>query len=248
MPTRRTPPKPATMQNTIAIATQTERQALDDELEHFAEAIEGSFDPRAKQLEGIAVGFDDAIRKAQANEELNDLGRQRARDKVARDALTQITALETESLRGWRTIGDQLRAELTQPEPAPTDPTVVLRTELRAREIRDQVRGLDPLVRDLLYETTTDPAVIAALDTAPPALHRREEPGGFKSVTFEPLVSPDVKTRVAQARAEARKPEVAAKLAELAQLDAAFRGMFNAARQYAQRYVASEPARAAQKK
>ena len=79
------------------------------------------------------------------------------------------------------------------------------------REIRDQLRGLSADERLSVYRTTSDPLVLAAIETAAPTLNDQRK-------RFEPFVDPAEIETAQRARAEAADPAAATTLRELRDL------------------------------
>ena len=85
----------------------------------------------------------------------------------------------------------------------PTDLAERLAYEFRLREIRDDLRTVDPLERDAIYASSTDPMIIDAVETAPPVLVKAAD--GFRR--FVPSVDQERVAAVKIARAHAIDPE-----------------------------------------
>lgn len=120
----------------------------------------------------IAQAFDRAVEQAGADETLSAQGRQAAIAQAGRAAVVALDgwrAAQVAPLAGRR---EGLERGLLQAQGPPTDPTARLTLELQRQEIRGTLRGLDALEREALYASTQDPAILDALESAPPAVFR----------------------------------------------------------------------------
>jgi hypothetical protein len=136
-------------------------------------------------------------------------------------ALVKLAAKTMEGLKVFDGRAANIRSQATTIERAmfqkaahkrPTDIGERLSYELRQREIRDDLRRLDPIERLNAYLGATDPEVIDAFETAPPALVKvdRNSP-----LALRPFLDPERVAAVKIERARSKAPEQAAEMEEL---------------------------------
>jgi len=188
-----------------------------------APAREADADRKLTDLLGISTACKTALDQNKVDPNLSAQGRRNAAEPIARRALQQLADWEAANPDK---ISDQIRTlwervlGIAAIKP-PTDVAERIAYELRAREVRDQVRKLDSTTRLLLYFSATDPEVIAAFEDAPLTLdhERRDEPP-----KLVPFIDPDrVRTSMIE-RARAADPEAAAEMKALAVVRDAFDG------------------------
>ena len=157
----------------------------------------------------VAESFGDELRAAAEDRTLTPEGRLLRTQKAKAAALAALDAVE----QGAKPKQLADRADAIQKallaKAVPVIPKDVPQETLRG--ITDQLRTLSADERLNVYRTTTDPLVLAAIETAAPTLdekHRR----------FEPFVDPAEITTAQRARAEAADPAAATTLRELRDL------------------------------
>ena len=146
-------------------------------------------DDLTKQLNVVvsaAETFNAELAVVAADVKLTEEGRGEASRKVAAAALATLQAIENTTLQTLanRTVSLEQTLLTKAISPAPKDPAERLAYELRLQEIRDQLRQLPASERLNAYRTTTDPMMLAAIESAPVTLSetRPGEPasGGFR--------------------------------------------------------------------
>src|SRR6185503_10214684 len=110
--------------------------------------------------EALAI-LQEFSRSADANRvdgDLSEKGIARANERAARVAQQKIADFERQRLSGNRELQARIgRAMSASAAPKrPTDPAERISYEMRQREIRDELRRLEPLQRLNVYLTTTD--------------------------------------------------------------------------------------------
>ena len=125
-----------------------------------------SLEDRVEELDGILGRFQSAVESAESGGRLTPVGIQELRGVAAEKARAEL-----ENVRQAKaTVTDQIQRiqnNMSLPTPAESDPTL---RYLRAREIRDHLRQLDPLKVRSLYENAilqNDVELIAAIEGAP---------------------------------------------------------------------------------
>ncbi len=158
--------------------------------------------------------FNANLAAAQANRDLSPEGRAAACGRVAASALATLAAVEGTTIKTLAERAASLEQALLAKTSykAPTDPVDALRHELRLQEIRDQLRALPQAERANVYRTTTDPIIIAAIDTATPTLSAPRPDGSRR---LEAFIDPAERTAAALARAEAADPIASRTLSEV---------------------------------
>lgn len=185
----------------------------------FVETI-GGLKPAALKLERDYV----ALPKGFINEQLKD-----ETTKWGRRGLETVAPLEARATR-IRAQSASIAAEaLGAIAPArPTDPADRLTYELRQREIRDSMRGLDPLERLAIYNTTTDPEVLEAIETAPPVVTAGDSD---RLPRLQSFVDPARVAAVRLERVRAKAPEAVAQIEDLNALAEMFEATVNGVKQ-----------------
>jgi hypothetical protein len=175
-------------------------------------------DKKLSALLDAQMACNDALDATKINPDLSPDGRRKAGLAVGTSLLTKANT--------WKAvpgaIADRLKSlwstalGIAALKP-PTDPAERLAFELRQREIRDELRPLDPLQRLLIYFSTNDPEVLAAIETAPPTL--TSDPRDPREVPkLAPFIDPErVRTAMLE-RVRASDPELAAEMQALAVL------------------------------
>lgn len=137
---------------------------------------------------------------------------------AALDNIDLETKKVTDRLTG---LEKALRAKVAAALPKGVDPELL-------REVRDDLRQLSRAERLNLYRsTTTDPLVLAAIESAPPTLGDRRSDGSRR---VEPFVDPEGFATAQMERAEALDPATATTMHELRQLAEVYRLSVNSVR------------------
>jgi hypothetical protein len=187
-----------------------------------------------ENLEGlttIAATFETARAGIARDPELTPLGREKATAKAARDAFQKLAAWEAANVTSLtdRRIAPAEALVLGRSEvKRPSDPGERIAYELRVHSLREELRQLDPLAREAIYLSATDPLVVDACETSPPVVVRG--PNGTLP-QLVPFVSEERRAAQAIARARAAAPEaVVAELEELVALRSIYTGQLAAIR------------------
>lgn len=164
------------------------------------------------------------------NPDLSAEGRRKASEGFVRSALASLGSWEDANPKAlaarMKTTYDAVVA--AEAKPLPSDPAERLAFELRAREIRDSLRSLDPTSRLVLYYDATDPEVISALELAPPlaqVLRAGEAPTWSAFIDEEQVRSAKIE-RVARFN-----PEAAAECEALEAVHSVYQSALDTARQ-----------------
>ncbi|HXA95525.1 MAG TPA: hypothetical protein VN323_08190 [Candidatus Dormibacteraeota bacterium] len=185
------------------------------QLEKHAPAYAANAKVRLTALEGIHANCKSGLDQNKVNPDLSPEGRFKAALAMARPTVQQVAdwraANPDKVSQQIRTMWERvLGIAATKP---PTDVGERLAHELRAREIRDQVRALDPLQRLSIYFASTDPEVIAAFEDGPPTLDHGNRGDPPKLAAF--IDADQVRAAMVE-RARAADPEAAAQMQALA--------------------------------
>lgn len=143
--------------------------------------------------------------------------------KATKAALAALEAIEPETKKLMdraTSVEKALRAKVATVLPKAVDPDIL-------REVRDGLRQLPRAERLNLYRTTTDPLLLAAIESAPPTLG---DPRADGSRRVEPFVDPEEFAAAQMERAEALDPAAATTMHELRQLAEVFRLSVNSVR------------------
>jgi hypothetical protein len=177
--------------------------------------------------EGIAATLNDIIGIAnQYNEDaaanLNDVnfspqGRAVAVSRTAQLALAKLNTVEQTTIKHLSERAAVLETGLLGKATftPPTDPAERISHELRMQEIRSQLREVPASERLSIYLTTSDPLVLAAIDSAPMTLSEKRPDGSRR---LEPFIDPAQRTAAVLARAERADPETIRTLREVQSL------------------------------
>ena len=188
-----------------------------------AEQYRASFDERVDELSAVVELLNRAAAAAAADRNLSADGAASVKAKAAADAIAAIDrwVMPAAQLDGRVQAGTAALLAKTAGVP-PTDPAERLAFEMRAREIRDEWRRLDPLQRDALYRGTDDAATIDALESAPPVLvHSATDAVPM----LRPFVSPELVAARRLERARAADPARATELENIGNLADAIRAI-----------------------
>lgn len=157
----------------------------------------------------VAASFVDELRAASEDRTLTPEGRALRREKAKTAALAALASLEeTAQTKKLTERADAIEKALLA-KAVPVLPKDL--PEEALREIRDQFRGLSADERLAVYRTTSDPLVLAAMETASPTLNAQRR-------RFEPFIDPAELAAAQRARAEAADPAAATTLRELRDL------------------------------
>jgi len=164
-------------------------------------------------LHAVAAAFNGEVAASDRDVNLTPQGRTAASGKTSASALAQLKTIETTTIKTLTdratSIKQSLRARATYSPP--TNPAERMAHEQQLREIRDQLRGLSAAERLNAYRSTTDPLVLAAIETAPMTLSENR-------LRFEPFVDPAEVAEAVMARAETADPASANTLREIRSL------------------------------
>lgn len=155
--------------------------------------------------------FDKAVNAAEKNPNLSAEGKHDAVQQAARAALASLDTFTRNNIDVLKMRIANVERRVVPAFVESTDPTERLIIELRRQEIRGQLRGLDPLEREVVYLGASE-AIRDAMETGPPTLIREQPDGPARLV---PFVSSE---RVAERRladAEAINPERFGELRDL---------------------------------
>jgi hypothetical protein len=164
-----------------------------------------------------AASFNAELDAADLDTTLAPQGRAVRSGKASASALAQLDAVmgEATTLHDRATALDTtLRAKAAYV--APTGAAERIAYESQLREIRDSLRGLSADERLHVYRSSTDPLVIAAVETAPHVLNANRN-------RLEPFIDPAEVATAVMARAEAADPASATTLREVRSLAEVYR-------------------------
>lgn len=165
-----------------------------------------------------AASFNEALSSAHADTKLTPEGRAASAAKIAAAVLEELGVAETTTLKPLvdraAAIEQSLRARAAYTPP--TNAAERSAQEQQLREIRDALRGLSASERLNVYRSTTDPLVLAAIETAPMTLSENRS-------RLEPFIDPAERAAAMLARAEAADPTSATTLRELQSLAEVYR-------------------------
>lgn len=148
---------------------------------------------------------------------LSAKGRVAGKARVAVAALAKLSEVEATTIGNLTNRAASIERALlgVAAIAAPSDPAERLSYEMRLQEIRSELRELPSGERLTVYLTTSDPLVIAALETAPMTLSARR-PNGSRGL--ESFIDPEQRTAAVLARAERADPAAVNTLRELQSL------------------------------
>ena len=176
----------------------------------------------------VAVAHDDGVAAALADRDLTDQGRAKAIRKLKQASLAKLERFE-DTVAALRARAAEMEAEVSKRVvfAKPTDPAERLAFELRQRETRDALRGLDAVERLNAYYATTDREVREALESAPPILGR---PKKNAPPVLEPFIDPETVQAVRTARIREAAPEVVAEAEAIGHLAGLYVGLISEVR------------------
>jgi hypothetical protein len=168
----------------------------------------------------VAESFVEELRATSEDRTLTPQGRALRTEKARASALAALASVEetaqTKKLNERVDAIDKAllaKAVLVVPKDAASE----------VQAIRDQLRQLPHDERLAIYRTTSDPLVLAAIETASPTLNDQRR-------RFEPFVDPAEIATAQRARAEATDPAAATTLRELRNLADVHRRAINIVR------------------
>lgn len=173
-----------------------------------------------KQLNVVletAETFNAELAAIQDDDELSPEGRVAESAKVGASALATLKAIETTTIKTLTERAVTLEQSLFKraTPPPPKDPAERLAYELRLQEIRSQLRELPASERLNTYRTTTDPVMLAAIESAPMALSAVRPDGSRR---MEAFVDSEEMASARLERAEKVDPATATTLREVRSL------------------------------
>jgi len=168
-----------------------------------------------------AAAFNAERDASDADQNLTPQGRTAASGKASASALAQLEAIETTTIKKLtdRATSIETALRVKAAHAAPKDSA----HEQQLREVRDQLRGLSASERLNVYRSSTDPLVLAAIETAPMTLSANRN-------RLEPFIDPAEVATAVMARAEIADPASAKTLAEVRSLAQALRLAVNGVR------------------
>ena len=180
------------------------------------------YDEKADSLAKVAETLNRAVESAEADRSLSADGRDTTTAKAAAFA---VSGIEAWMRTGPNVIGERVKtgrvallSRITSERSS--DPGVALVKEMRAGEIRNDWKRLDPLTRNAMYQGEHDPATLDALENAPPVLVQ-----GADGTMFRPMIDPALVQARRLDRARAVDPQGAAELDELSNLADTYRSL-----------------------
>jgi hypothetical protein len=161
--------------------------------------------------------FNADLATVHADTTLSPEGRTAAGVRVAASALATLNAVEATTIKKLTDHAASIESTLLGKVAyvPPRDPAERVAHELHLQEIRSQLRELPSSERANVYRTTTDPLVLAAIDTAPMTLSAVRPDGSRR---LEHFIEPAERTAAILARAEAADPEASTMLREVRSL------------------------------
>lgn len=157
------------------------------------------------KVHAAADTFNRGVAANGANGNLSEKGRAEGRKAVAVSALAALSAVEANTVKPLAdraaAIEKSMLGKATYTPPK--DPAERISHELHLQEIRSQLRELPASERLVVYQTTTDPMVLAAIESAPMTLSAPREDGSRR---VEPFIDPEQRTAAVIARAERADP------------------------------------------
>lgn len=168
-----------------------------------------------------AKTLNDELAAVGANAHLTPQGRSASAAKTTATALAKLEEIETSTIKQLTDRAASLEASLRAKvaHAKPKDPA----QEAQLREIRESMRGLSADQRLQVYRSTTDPLVLAAIETAPMTLNTTLR-------RAEPFIDPDEVATAVMTRAELADPASANTLREVRALAEVYRLAVNTVR------------------
>jgi hypothetical protein len=152
-----------------------------------------------------------------ADANLSNRGRETGKKGVAAAALEKLAHVERTTIKGLDDHAAQLQRELLGRAAftPPKDTAERIAYEMQMREVRDQLRQLPAAGRLTVYMATSDPLVLAAIETAPMTLSEKRPDGSRR---LEPFIDPAERTAAVLARAARTDAATAERLREIGSL------------------------------
>jgi hypothetical protein len=169
----------------------------------------------------VAGSFAEELRAASEDRNLTPEGRALRTEKAKASALAALASVEEAAKTKKLTERADAIEKALLAKAVPAVPKDLPQETLR--DIRDQLRGLSADERLNVYRTTTDPLVLAAIETASPTLNDQRR-------RFEPFVDPAEIATAQRTRAEAADPAAATTLRELRDLADVYQRAVNTVR------------------
>lgn len=173
------------------------------------------------KVHAAADAFNAELAANDTNGNLSARGRVDGMKAVAVSAFARLSAVET-TIKNLTDRAASLEKTLLSKATytPPTDPAERISHELHLQEIRSQLRELPLLERTTIYQTTPDPLVLAAIESAPMTLSAKRPDGSRK---LEPFIDPEQRTAAVLARAERADPTTMNTLREVRSLRDVYR-------------------------
>lgn len=178
-----------------------------------------------KQLNVVLAAadtFNTDLAVVSGDAKLTPEGQAEASRRVAAAALATLDAVETTTIKTLTeraaSLEKSLLGKVTYHPPEKT--AEHLAHEMRLQEIRDQLRQLPLPERTNVYRASTDPLVLAAIETAPNTLSAPRADGSRK---MEPFVDIEAMTAAKLERAEKADPATATTLRDVKSLAEMYR-------------------------
>lgn len=165
------------------------------------------------KVHAAADSFNSEMAATAANGNLSETGRAEGTKALAVTALGRLSAVEAmvQTLTDRATsIEKSLLSKATYTPP--TDPAERISHELHLQEIRNQLRELPASERLVMYQTTSDPLVLAAIESAPMTLSAPRPDGRRR---LEHFIDPEQRAASVLARAERADPAMTNTLREV---------------------------------
>lgn len=175
-----------------------------------------------REVDTLTTKFQDALQAIGGDRHLTPEGQRAKRLETARATVADVGTWRQKKVGGLeariaterQTLEREARARAGASAPT-TDPVIA---ELRAQEIRAQLRGLDDATVTALY-LGADEFTRQAIEQAPPSV-KAARPGA--QPMLQPLVDPKIVLQVTESRIRATNPEGADRLVELDEIRAAY--------------------------
>jgi hypothetical protein len=198
-------------------AGQTLKLAAPGYVKNHPEHLRKGLTETLSNIFAAAEAFNAEFDATVADKNLSSHGRAAGLTKVAASALAKLNTVETTTIKNLTDRATSIEQALLGKAAyvPPKDPTERIAHEMRMRELRDQLRELPPSERLSVYLSTSDPLILAAIETAPMTLSEKR-PNGTRRL--EPFIDPEQRTAAVLARAEREDPETVKTLREVQSL------------------------------
>jgi hypothetical protein len=186
-------------------------------------SLADSVDTATAYLIKLGKDYETERDAAMADPTLSEMGKRSKAATVALRLVANLDQFRAQHVGNVRNQIEQIETTTLKRTPLrpPSDPAERLAFEMRAREIRDSLRGCSQIERTVAYLSTSDPVVAYALETAPPAVVRHSDAPGSMA-TLEPFVDPAKVSDAQFTRAAKANPDVAAQADALREIAEAF--------------------------